>query len=139
MNYPSGQWSLEAGYDYGQTFTGRLTADMLTSFGGGIWAALESAPARATGLPGAVDDIAGVRARLDWTRISPRTCGDATEHVALNHGRLSLTKPNQGVFYGDPVATIEDAWRIANANSLKPTTVGNRDFYIVPRQSSGLS
>ena len=102
-------------------------------------AAFESVPARAAGIPRAMvaDDIAGAVPRLDWTRISLRTGGDAAEHVTLNHGRLSLTKPNQGFFYGDPVAAIEDAWKIANINSLKPITVGNRDFYIVPRQSSG--
>jgi hypothetical protein len=65
---------------------------------------------------------------LDWSRISGRTGGDAAEHVALNHGSLSLTKPNQGVFYGNPVSTIEDAWLIAQQNSLKPVTVGGRDL-----------
>ena len=138
-NHSSGRWTWDAGYDYGQTFTGRLTADLLVSLGIGTVAAFESVPARAAGIPRAMvaDDIAGAVPRLDWTRISLRTGGDAAEHVTLNHGRLSLTKPNQGVFYGDPVAAIEDAWKIANINSLKPITVGNRDFYIVPRQSSG--
>jgi len=74
---------------------------------------------------------------LDWSRISARTGGDAAEHVTLNHGALSLTKPNQGVFYGNPVSTIEDAWAIAQQNGLKPVTVGNRDIYVVPRQNSG--
>ena len=76
-------------------------------------------------------------AALDWSRISVRTGGDAAEHVTLNHGTLSLTKPNQGVFYGDPVASVEDAWAIAQQNGLKPVTVGNRDIYVVPRANSG--
>jgi filamentous hemagglutinin len=76
-------------------------------------------------------------AGLDWTQISARTSGDAAEHVTLNHGSLSLTKPNQGVFYGDPVSTVEDAWAIAQQNGLKPVTVGNRDIYVVPRPNSG--
>jgi filamentous hemagglutinin len=50
---------------------------------------------------------------------------------------LSLTKPNQGVFYGNPVATTEEAWVIAQQNGLKPITVGNRDIYVVPRPNSG--
>jgi filamentous hemagglutinin len=74
---------------------------------------------------------------LDWSRISARTGGNAAEHVTLNHGLLSLTKPNQGVFYGNPVSTIEDAWTIAQRNGLKPVTVGNRDIYVVSRPNSG--
>jgi hypothetical protein len=74
---------------------------------------------------------------LDLSRISARTGGDAADHVTLNHGSLSLTKPNQGVFYGNPVSTIEDAWAIAQRNGLKPVTVGNRDIYVIPRPNSG--
>ncbi|MFT4172087.1 MAG: hypothetical protein QM639_05975 [Rhodocyclaceae bacterium] len=48
-----------------------------------------------------------------------------------------MTKPNQGVFYGNPVSTIEDAWAIAQQNGIKPVTVGNRDIYVVPRANSG--
>jgi hypothetical protein len=74
---------------------------------------------------------------LDWSRISARTGGDAAEHVALNHGTLSLTKPNQGVFYGKPVSAIEDAWSLAQQSGVKPVTVGNRDIYVVSRPNSG--
>lgn len=74
---------------------------------------------------------------LDWTRISGRTGSNAAEHVTLNHGTLSLTKPTQGVFYGNPVSTVEDAWAIANQNGLEPVTSGNRDIYVVPRPNSG--
>lgn len=77
------------------------------------------------------------RAPLDFSRISVRTGGDAAEHIVQNHGTLSVTKPNQGVFYGDPVATVEDAWNIANKSGLEPFTIGNRDFYVVPRPNSG--
>jgi hypothetical protein len=79
----------------------------------------------------------GAAGDLDWTRISPRTGGDAAAHVMENHGSLSFTKPNQGVFYGDPVTTIEDAWRIAQGSGLAPMTAGNRDYYVVPRPNSG--
>jgi filamentous hemagglutinin len=79
----------------------------------------------------------GEMATLDWSRVSARTGGDVAEHVTLNHGSLSLTKPNQGVFYGSPASTIEDAWAIAQRNGLKPVTDGNRDIYVVPRQNSG--
>ena len=74
---------------------------------------------------------------LDWSRISARTGGDAAEHITLNHGTLSFTKPNQGVFYSNPVSVVDDAWAIAQQNNLKPVTVGNRDFYVVPRPNSG--
>jgi hypothetical protein len=74
---------------------------------------------------------------LDWSRPSPRTGGDAAEHVIDNHGSLSLTKPNQGVFYGDPIAATEDAWSIARTSSLDPVTVGSRDIYVIPRPNSG--
>ena len=74
---------------------------------------------------------------MDWTRPSPRTGGDAAHHVTKNHGSLNLNKPNQGVFYGKPVETINDAWRIAKSDNVQPVTVGNRDIYVVPRPNSG--
>jgi filamentous hemagglutinin len=58
-------------------------------------------------------------------------------HVTENHGSLSLTKPNQGVVYGNPVFTMEDAWLIAQQRAIKPITVGNRDIYVVSRPNSG--
>ncbi len=48
-NHSSGRWTWDAGYDYGQTFTGRITADLLVSFGIGTVAAFENVPARAAG------------------------------------------------------------------------------------------
>ena len=57
-NHSAGRWTWDAGYDYGQTFTGRITADLLVSLGVGTVAAFESVPARAAGIPRAVDDIA---------------------------------------------------------------------------------
>jgi len=74
---------------------------------------------------------------LDWSRISARTGGDAAEHVTINHGAISLTKPNQGVFYGDPISSIENAWLVAHQNGIKPVTIGNRDVYVVPHPNSG--
>src|SRR5687767_2522585 len=76
---------------------------------------------------------------LDWSRPSPRTRGDAAHHVEQNHGSLNLEKPNQGVFYGNPVATIEDAWAMAQRSSIQPVTVGNRDIYVIGRPNSGYS
>ena len=74
---------------------------------------------------------------LDWSRISSRTGGNAAEHVTINHSALSLTKPDQGVFYGNPVSSIEDAWSIAQQIDLKPVTAGGVDIYVVPRPNSG--
>jgi hypothetical protein len=83
-------------------------------------------------------DVANAgRTDLDWGRISKRTGGDAAHHVTVNNGSSSLTKPNQGVFYGNPVATIEDSWAIAKREVIEPVTVGNRDIYVVPRPNSG--
>lgn len=81
--------------------------------------------------------IAAERTGLDWGRISRRTGGDTAEHIRMNHGSLSLTKPAQGVFYGKPISVVEDAWSIANQSGMRPVTIGNRDFYIVPRANSG--
>lgn len=69
----------------------------------------------------------------------PRTGGDAADHVMQNHGSLSLTKLNQGVFYGDPIAATEDAWATAQEAGVQPVTVGNRDIYVVGRPNSGYS
>jgi RHS repeat-associated protein len=74
---------------------------------------------------------------LDWSRPSPRTGGDAADHVIQNHGSLSMSKPNQGVFYGNPVGITEDAWAIAKQSGTQPITVGNRDIYVISRPNSG--
>ncbi|MCK7544074.1 hypothetical protein MLC59_07820 [Marinobacter bryozoorum] len=76
---------------------------------------------------------------LDWTRKSPRTGGDAAHHVSRNHGSLNLNKPNQGVFYGNAVEVVNDAWRKAKSGDVTPITVGNRDIYVVPRDNSGFA
>jgi filamentous hemagglutinin len=73
----------------------------------------------------------------DWTRVSARTGSNAAEHVVSNHGTLSLKKPNQGVFYGNPVSAIEDAWAIIQREGLKPVTVESRDIYVVLRPNAG--
>jgi hypothetical protein len=74
---------------------------------------------------------------LDWSRTSPRTGGNAAEHVTQNHGQLSLSKPDQGVFYANPVIVAEEAWQTAQTSGLQPISVGSRDIYVVPRANSG--
>ena len=74
---------------------------------------------------------------LDWSRISPRTGGDAGHHVRVNHGSMNLSKPTQGVFYGDPIDVVEEAWRNARRLGIKPINIRGRDYYIVPRSNAG--
>ena len=74
---------------------------------------------------------------LDWSRMSARTGGNAADHVVQNHGSLSLTKMNQGVFYGNPISVVEQAWDKAQRLGVKPVTIGNRDIYVVPRPNAG--
>lgn len=75
----------------------------------------------------------------DWSGVSPRTGADAKTHVQLEHGNLRPGKPIQGVFYGDPVLVTNDAWRIGRQLDIKPTTVSDRDYYVIPRRNSGYS
>ena len=74
---------------------------------------------------------------LDWLRISPRTGGDAGHHVRVNHGSMNLSKPTQGVFYGDPIDVVEEAWRNARLLGIKPINIRGRGYYIVPRSNAG--
>lgn len=74
---------------------------------------------------------------LDWSRTTLRAGENPAGHIIRNHQSLSLTKPTQGVFFGDSVSAVEDAWSIASRSGLRPVTIGNRDFYIVPRPDSG--
>ncbi|WP_279314040.1 hypothetical protein [Acetobacter sp. AN02] len=92
---------------------------------------------KAVGDGNGAKSAADTNSTLDWSRVSPRTEGDAADLITVNHGSISLTKPNQGVFYGDPVATVEDAWATAIRESIKPETIGNRDVYVVPQPNSG--
>jgi RHS repeat-associated protein len=74
---------------------------------------------------------------LDWSLVSKK--GETrAEHVGL-HGTNNLQKPSHGVFYGDPVATTNDAWSIGQRTGVKPTTVGGVDIHVIPRPNSGYS
>lgn len=75
--------------------------------------------------------------RLDWSIVSKKTGETRAAHVAAQHGNLNLQKPLQGVFYGDAVSTIDDAWAIGQRLGVKPERVGNVDIYLVPRPNSG--
>lgn len=57
--------------------------------------------------------------------------------LVAQHGDLNLQKRLQGVFYGDPVHAIDDAWGIAQRQGITPATVGNVDIYVIPRPNSG--
>ena len=77
--------------------------------------------------------------KLDWTRHSHRTGGDAAHHVLENHGSLKLTKKDQGVFYSNPVKSVEEAWQKVQLNGIQPSRIKGGDVYVVPRPNSGYS
>ena len=45
---------------------------------------------------------------LDWSIVS-KSGETRVDHVIDQHGDLNLNKPNQGVFYGNPVSTVNGA------------------------------
>jgi len=71
---------------------------------------------------------------LDWSIVSRRTGETRVEHVQL-HEVNNLLKPDHGVFYGNSVNRINDAW--ANKGSTSPITQGNVDLYIITSQNAG--
>lgn len=75
---------------------------------------------------------------LDWSIVS-KAGETRAAHVTAQHGALNLQKPVQGVFYGNPVSTLDDAWAIAQQQGIKPITSGGVDIYVVPRPNSGFS
>lgn len=73
---------------------------------------------------------------LDWSIVS-KTGETRAEHVIAQHGAMDLNKPVQGVFYGDPFPTLNDAWSIAQKQGIQPVTVNGADIYVIPRANSG--
>jgi hypothetical protein len=81
-----------------------------------------------------------VEASLDWSIKHPKTTkGDTAHHVRTRHEHLSLSKADQGVFYGDSVKTVEEVWKKAQLQGIKPSVIKEKDVYIVPRANSGYS
>ncbi|WP_232457829.1 filamentous hemagglutinin N-terminal domain-containing protein [Burkholderia ubonensis] len=73
---------------------------------------------------------------LDWSIVS-KSGETRVDHVIDQHGDLNLNKPNQGVFYGNPVSTVNDAWNTVQQTGIQPVTNGGTDIYVVPRANSG--
>jgi RHS repeat-associated protein len=72
---------------------------------------------------------------LDWSIVSKN--GETREqHVALHEGNY-LQKELHGVFYGDAVSTINNAWTLARENRVLPTIDGGVDIYTVPFPNAG--
>ncbi|NHB05607.1 filamentous hemagglutinin N-terminal domain-containing protein [Burkholderia cepacia] len=76
------------------------------------------------------------RQGLDWSVVS-KSGETRPDHVTAQHGDLNLQKQAQGVFYGDPVSTVNDAWSIAQKTGVQPVASGGADVYVVPRPNSG--
>ncbi|MGS0971330.1 DUF637 domain-containing protein [Burkholderia glumae] len=73
---------------------------------------------------------------LDWSIVS-KSGETRADHIVDQHGDLNLNKPIQGVFYGDPVSTVNDAWNTVQQTGIQPVTSGDTDIYVVPRSNSG--
>jgi RHS repeat-associated protein len=73
---------------------------------------------------------------LDWSLVSNK--GETRQDHVGEHGDNNLQKREQGVFNGDPVATTNDAWRIAQETGIQPIPSGNGvDIYVVPYPDAG--
>ena len=75
--------------------------------------------------------------KLDFSRYSERTKGDAAHHLKVQHSQLRLDKPDQSVFYGEPTHVTQEAWDIARQKNIQPINCGYEDVYIVPRPNAG--
>jgi hypothetical protein len=73
---------------------------------------------------------------LDWSLTNGQGIS-ADQHVIDAHGNLNLQKPNQGVFYGNPVDTTNNAWDIVQQQGIQPTVVNGGDMYVVPYPNAG--
>ncbi|MBI3819718.1 MAG: hypothetical protein HY286_13565 [Planctomycetes bacterium] len=112
--------------------------------GGGVEFAVERWAARkvANALPAFIDHLDEMeRARiqaasLDWSVIS-KTGETRAEHVIAQHGAMNLQKEVQGVFYSNPVGSINEAWSIAQRQRIQPIATGGVDIYLIPRANSG--
>ncbi|MDR8920626.1 Filamentous hemagglutinin [Burkholderia multivorans] len=110
-----------------------------------IGQATEGIAAGATGfrMPGAPIGDSAATSRptnsqqgLDWSIVS-KSGETRVDHVIAQHGDLNLNKPNQGVFYGNPASTVNDAWNTVQQTGIQPITNGGTDVYVVPRANSG--
>ncbi|WXA79897.1 hypothetical protein LVJ94_28545 [Pendulispora rubella] len=74
---------------------------------------------------------------LDWSIVS--RSGETREaHVGL-HETNNLQKASHGVFHGDAVAAVNDAWSIGQEMGIQPVTVNGADIRVIPRPNSGWS
>jgi len=73
---------------------------------------------------------------LDWSIVS-KSGETRTQHIR-GHEANNLQKPQQGVFYGDGVRALNDAW---NANPVRnpTTTYKGVDLYIFRKPNAGYS
>ena len=77
---------------------------------------------------------------LDWNAV-PYNKGKQSviDHIANKHTVTNLRKPNQGVFFGDFQTSINKAWTEAKVREIKPITVKDVDYYVVPMENSGFT
>jgi len=57
-------------------------------------------------------------------------------HVEL-HGLDNLQKASHGIFYGDPVSRVNEAWTIGQKLGIQPVTVNGADIRVIPRPNAG--
>jgi YD repeat-containing protein len=75
---------------------------------------------------------------LDWSHRNKKQ-ETAAEHIIINHRNMRLDKPNQGIFYGNPITVVEESWESIHRQKIAPVRIKDRDHYIIPRQNSGFA
>lgn len=100
------------------------TADNVVQKCGGVGATASSTHGTGTG--------AGTSSELDWNAVLPRSGETRVAHVKL-HEKDDPSKYLHGIFTGDAVSTINEAWKRRGS----PTTIGDTDIYIIPYANVG--
>jgi RHS repeat-associated protein len=74
--------------------------------------------------------------KLDWSFVDSE--GETRADHVMKHAVDDVDKPLHGVFNGNPIDIVNDAWSIKNVQNIKPIdSQGWADVYLIPRASSG--
>ena len=71
--------------------------------------------------------------KLDWNHHYKKS-ETRIEHV-MEHSKNSLKKKNHGVFYGNPIAVTDKAWK--SRGNIQPTLEGKFHIYRIPHINAG--
>ncbi|WP_433958710.1 hypothetical protein [Cytobacillus horneckiae] len=81
-----------------------------------------------------LQNFAEDKGKLDWSIIKRATGETRVEHV-MKHGKNDLQKKEHGVFYGNPIDKVNDAYM--NKGNIKPVSQGGIDKYTIPYPNAG--